>query len=474
MVDSPMPAVPGHESHLEQRGTIRESLVTCPEEIPDNIQSDMGPDVSAAQQSRQNDSHEDMQAFVRQQVQQEYWSKMAQEPPSDSDAAEENLREPEERHIPPDHMRQQGLENIYTDFFKKAYAELKRKEAHRREIIETVKAEMRDDPQVNLENIEMRLKNEIEELKQRVESLTTAAQKADTHEPPDPISLIDPWDYLDDQHSASPQDQHADSVVFSYLDEDGAAELSRSSSRSSSNSSSASFDDGGGGGFSDTNTENNEPSVTKKKSRVVRSRPWKGVTNLSGFFERVPFYLRGSDAGQTWYHGDDPVYIIEFQKGYRMDGAISTEPKRESTSTNAKPYLLVSHQWIDSETLDKFGFKYKECAPHGYYLDPSLTSRDIQVLNDFTFAMREIEVFRKFGTTPLDIFPCPPPEAADFENEDTAKNTSAHPSPTRAMEDGPPGSEVKATKARRPQMCASMAALIGVFALSFIYYLGLL
>lgn len=58
---------------------------------------------------------------------------------------------------------------------------------------------------------------------------------------------------------------------------------------------------------------------TPSTSEVERSRPWKGAAHLGNFSKMVPFYLRGSDAGQTWFRGSEPIYVVELQEGWGDD-----------------------------------------------------------------------------------------------------------------------------------------------------------
>lgn len=465
MLDSPTPGA--HDSSLEQRGIFRGDLVTSSKVKPERRQSGVRQDT--ANYDRKDGSQEDIQALVWEQVEQDYWAKKATELPDDRNSHGDNSRRPGKGHVPIDHMRQQGLETIYQDMLEKAYADLKRKEAHDREIIEIAKGEIRDETRVKDEDTEKRIHKTLEELKQDVERLVAAAHERDTDETIDLTSLVDPWDHIDYQHKYPPPNQYVDSVeVFSFLDKDDGAETS-----SSSSSSDTSPDDGEGRETSGTTPENDEKLSIESKSNVERSQLWRGAAHVSGSFEFEPLYLRGSDAGQTWYLGDDPVYIIEFQEGYEMDVAAATKTTIGDTPGNSNSYLLVGHLWIETEALDKFGLKYKECAAEGYYLDPSLTSHDIQALVDFSFALREIGVFRKFEATPSSLFPCPPPAGDEFGNKDAAPHALTHSPHTTPLNDGISGSKIEAVKkARRSQTCASVGA-VALFTLSVIYCLRL-
>lgn len=52
-----------------------------------------------------------------------------------------------------------------------------------------------------------------------------------------------------------------------------------------------------------TKTRGKEP----RDSDVERCQPRKGSSCLGSFIELTSFYLRSSDAGQTWYHGPDSI-----------------------------------------------------------------------------------------------------------------------------------------------------------------------
>lgn len=472
MLDSPVPGA--HDGSLERRGTFRE-FVTGSEDKPEKVQNGTRRDAET-HHSRQDARREDIQALVWEQVEREYWSKKATEPPDYNNAPGDGPQRPGDGHVSADHVRQQVPETIYKDMLEKAYADLKRKETHDREVIETAKGEIRDEMRVKNEGMETRLHQTIGQLKQDVERLAAAAQERDAQETIDITSLVGSWDHIGHHHDSNP---YVDSVeVFSFLDPEDAAGISSSSSGSDT------FpipDDGGGGGISGADPVENDDqqSTTGSNSNVERSQLWRGAAHVSGTFDFEPLYLRGSDAGQTWYLGDDPVYIIEFQEGYTVDGAApaktTTDHGDASSRGNPKPYLLIGHLWIETEALDKFGLKYKECAAHGYYLDPSLSSRDIQALVDFSFALREIRVFRKFGASPASLFPRPPPPTDDFGDQDTATDASADSPPAAPLKaDGAWGSEIEAVKkARRSQMYVSVGALV-LCALIFIKYLGLL
>lgn len=169
-----------------------------------------------------------------------------------------------------------------------------------------------------------------------------------------------------------------------------------------------------------TAVRNKEQETTARNGDVERSRPWKGPAHLGSFIELTPFYLRGSDAGQTWYHGAEPIYIIEFQSGYDGESAADSDPAAD-TQYDQRPYLLVSQLWIDPEALDRFGFKYTECSPSHLFLDPNLSWGSIEVLVNFTYALREVETFRTRGqacTAATKRFCGSPPPKEFFQTSD--------------------------------------------------------
>ena len=150
---------------------------------------------------------------------------------------------------------------------------------------------------------------------------------------------------------------------------------------------------------------------------IERSQPWKGPAYLGKFMGLTPLYLRGSDAGQTWYRGADPVYMIEFTESY--NGEISHAP------TCTGQYLLISKFWVDVEALDRFGFQYAACPSSYFYLDPSLSWESVEALVSFTFYLREVDTFRTFGQLkgPSLAGGMPPPPRSDFTKHDKFSNS---------------------------------------------------
>jgi len=109
-----------------------------------------------------------------------------------------------------------------------------------------------------------------------------------------------------------------------------------------------------------------------------------------------PVYMRGTDAGQTWFYGQDVVHIRRFKDDYTpQDGPI----KLDAGSTTQE-YLIISTEWIEEEALSRIGFQY-QVLPSGYFsLDPRITWGDIELLISATSTFREERLYRKYRSLP--------------------------------------------------------------------------
>ncbi|KIW09036.1 uncharacterized protein PV09_00929 [Verruconis gallopava] len=126
-------------------------------------------------------------------------------------------------------------------------------------------------------------------------------------------------------------------------------------------------------------------------------RSWGGqsasLSNALKYAGWQPVYMRGTDAGQTWFYGPDVIHIRRFaedytpQEGPLIDGDASSE---------AKDYLIISTEWIEEEALQRHGFQY-QLLPSGHYsLDSRLTWGDIQLIVAASSTFREERLYRKF------------------------------------------------------------------------------
>jgi hypothetical protein len=127
-------------------------------------------------------------------------------------------------------------------------------------------------------------------------------------------------------------------------------------------------------------------------------RPWGNQTAqlLSSLKFRgwQPVYMRGTDAGQTWFYGPEVVHIRRFQDDYTPQEG----PMKDGSDT--EDYLVISTEWIEEEALARIGFQY-QVLPSGFYsLDPRITWGDIELLLGATSTFREERLFRKYRTLP--------------------------------------------------------------------------
>jgi hypothetical protein len=145
-------------------------------------------------------------------------------------------------------------------------------------------------------------------------------------------------------------------------------------------------------------------------SKTEYWRPWGEQTSalysslkLRGW---QPVYMRGTDAGQTWFYGPEVVHVRRFKDDYTpQDGLAKTDSnvkptESKSTDTKAVEYLIVSTDWIEEEALQRIGFQY-QLLPSGYFsLDPRITWGDIELLTGATSTFREERLYRKYRNLP--------------------------------------------------------------------------
>jgi hypothetical protein len=123
-----------------------------------------------------------------------------------------------------------------------------------------------------------------------------------------------------------------------------------------------------------------------------------------------PVYMRGTDAGQTWFYGQDVVHVRRFTGDYtpqedpiaKPSGTKPVHPK--PAETEPKPatteYLIISTEWIEEEATQRIGFAY-QVLPSGYVsLDPRITWGDIRLLIGATSTFREERLYRKYRSLP--------------------------------------------------------------------------
>lgn len=356
-------------------------------------------------------------------------------------------------------QRQQDLQETYDQAYEKSYADLKRHEAEQQDFIDRIKEQAKAELRQEQIEAEKRAREE-QDIRERLRKIAEAEREEAERQ--HRARQIQPTEEFIDQSNDHPHGRTADVDrstllenavqrymvpyveydIMSYVTED------TESSTTTTDASDSDSDD------SDTDTETARTAVESQEQRdrgrnsdVERSQPWKGAAHLGNFVELTPFYLRGSDAGQTWFHGPEPIYIVEFQAGYDGETAAATQDDAADGRRNQprkRPYLLVSKLWVDAEALDRFGFKYAEGPPSHFFLDPTLSWDSIEVLVNFTYALREIETFKKHGQgdTNEEGFLCRSPPPLDFfttsETHEAMKPTiaSQEPEDDAPAEDG--------------------------------------
>lgn len=332
--------------------------------------------------------------------------------------------------------RQQELQETYNQTFERQYADLKRHEAEEQHLIDKIKEQtkaefIREQEAANKlaqedERLRERLRRIAEADNEHIEARQPAFQGHDrTDECIQQFRDLSQNDFASiDEESLIQNDvqqhktPHVGYDIMSFLAE-GTETTSTSSSSSSADSKQGDNSDGSEVFKAKSTIGNKEQGNLAGNSDVERSQPWKGPAHLGSFIELTPFYLRGSDAGQTWYHGAEPIYIVEFQKGYDGETATCGDAGGQPYQ---RPYLLVSQLWVDAEALDRFGFKYSEGPPSHYFLDPRLSWGSLEVLVNFTYALREVKTFKTHSrawTSGTRFFCRSPPPMEFFATSDS-------------------------------------------------------
>jgi hypothetical protein len=109
-------------------------------------------------------------------------------------------------------------------------------------------------------------------------------------------------------------------------------------------------------------------------SKTEYWRSWGGQTatlhNSLKWAGWEPIYMRGTDAGQTWFYGANVVHVRRFTEEYTpQDGTMQAE----EGAAEIKEYLIVGAEWIEEEALVRHGFQF-QLLPSGHYsLDSRLT-----------------------------------------------------------------------------------------------------
>lgn len=225
--------------------------------------------------------------------------------------------------------RQQELQETYNQTFERRYADLKRHEAEEQHLVEKIKEQAKAEFRREQGAAE-KLAQEEERLRERLRRIAEADNEHiearqphfQGHDPTD--GFIQQFRDLSQSDLAGINEEclrqndvqqhrapHVEYDIMSFLTERTETTSTSSLSSSSDSSQGDSLDDAKIS-KAKTTVGNEEQSKIARNSVVERSQPWKGPAHLGSFIELTPFYLRGSDAGQTWYHGAEPIYIIEF------------------------------------------------------------------------------------------------------------------------------------------------------------------
>jgi hypothetical protein len=145
-----------------------------------------------------------------------------------------------------------------------------------------------------------------------------------------------------------------------------------------------------------------------ENSKTEYWRPWgdnrSALLSSLRFRGWQPVYMRGTDAGQTWFYGKDVVHVRRFEDGYMpQEGPVKTTNDTtgaNATKANVTEYLIISTEWVEEEAIQRIGFQY-QLLPSGHFsLDPRITWGDIELLLGATATFREERLYRKYRGLP--------------------------------------------------------------------------
>ncbi|KAF2790029.1 hypothetical protein K505DRAFT_377814 [Melanomma pulvis-pyrius CBS 109.77] len=117
-------------------------------------------------------------------------------------------------------------------------------------------------------------------------------------------------------------------------------------------------------------------SIGSELLGTLRFRNWK------------PFYIRKSDAGQTYFLGSQPVHVHFFKPEYQPQF-------KESRTPSDTECILIAKDMVEEYALLEFGFPVKPMDSGNYALDCRLTVSDIEALIDRSFMIRETHFRRQ-------------------------------------------------------------------------------
>ncbi|KAL5413428.1 hypothetical protein PMIN04_009447 [Paraphaeosphaeria minitans] len=111
-----------------------------------------------------------------------------------------------------------------------------------------------------------------------------------------------------------------------------------------------------------------------------------------------PTYVRTTVSGQTWFFGAQPVHAQFFSDMYKPQvGAYRVSHARPDTE---KESLIISKELVEIEELEFLGHIYREIEGK-IFLDPTLTSEDIDHIVARSFLAREGKYRKRFRNTQL-------------------------------------------------------------------------
>ena len=122
-----------------------------------------------------------------------------------------------------------------------------------------------------------------------------------------------------------------------------------------------------------------EPPLLNPQSELLeslKSKGWKPLyLRVSGRSKaKICLYTmsKSTEAGQTYFLGNQLVHVNFFKPQYRPQ----LEPSQNSTSPNTSQngYLIIGRDLVDEYVLEEFGFKFKMTNSGGYVLDFRLTA----------------------------------------------------------------------------------------------------
>ncbi|CAI6342028.1 unnamed protein product [Periconia digitata] len=102
----------------------------------------------------------------------------------------------------------------------------------------------------------------------------------------------------------------------------------------------------------------------------------------------MPVYVRGSETGQTWFHGPVPIHARFLDTKYVPVLPHVTEPPQQL-------YCLVGSEWIAEDALQAMGVEHK-LLPSGFWmLPPDIVYDEILTLISTSFTLKEAAIRKR-------------------------------------------------------------------------------